>query len=69
MNVAEADGELRFEIIDDLGGGFEIDGSADGHGFVNMADRLGAFGGTVEVVSITRVGNHDHGNDSSPSFA
>jgi signal transduction histidine kinase len=50
VKVAEDDGVLRFEIRDD-GAGFEMNGRADGHGFVNMADRLGAFGGTVEVVS------------------
>jgi signal transduction histidine kinase len=50
--VVEADGELRFEIRDD-GAGFDMsDGAAPaGHGFVNMQDRLGAFGGRVEVVS------------------
>ena len=43
---------LRFEIRDD-GAGFEVAGDTThhGHGFVNMADRLGAFGGTVSVVS------------------
>jgi signal transduction histidine kinase len=52
VTVAESDGILRFEICDD-GAGFDMqDGTAkDGHGFVNMADRLGAFGGRVEVVS------------------
>ena len=55
VNVAESDGELRFEISDD-GAGFEREGRVDGHGFVNMADRLGAFGGTVEVVSAPGAG-------------
>jgi signal transduction histidine kinase len=55
VNVAESDGELRFEIRDD-GAGFEREGRVDGHGFVNMADRLGAFGGTVEVVSAPGAG-------------
>ena len=52
VSVVEADGVLRFEISDD-GAGFDMqDGTAkDGHGFVNMADRLGAFGGRVDVVS------------------
>ena len=48
--VAEVDGVLRFEISDD-GAGFQMDGRVDGHGFVNMADRFGAFGGSVEVTS------------------
>ena len=51
VTVVEADGVLRFEIRDD-GAGFDMaSGGAEGHGFVNMADRLGAFGGRVEVTS------------------
>jgi signal transduction histidine kinase len=43
--------KLGFEVIDD-GVGFDATAAAhDGHGFVNMADRLGAFGGGVEVDS------------------
>ncbi len=38
--------ELRFEVVDD-GPGFDADQVGRGHGFVNMSDRLGAFGGTV----------------------
>ncbi len=45
----DADG-LRFEVID-TGAGFELADRDRGHGFVNMADRLGAFGGSVEVWS------------------
>jgi signal transduction histidine kinase len=50
--VVEADGVLSFEIRDN-GAGFDMSSGAagGGHGFVNMADRLGAFGGSVEVVS------------------
>jgi signal transduction histidine kinase len=50
VEVAETNGELRFEIRDD-GAGFEMATRSDGHGFLNMADRLGAFSGAVEVVS------------------
>ena len=53
VTVVEADGVLRFEIRDD-GAGFDVyerHRAGDGHGFVNMQDRLGAFGGRVEVVS------------------
>ena len=51
VTVAEADGALTFSIVDD-GAGFEVAGrAAVGHGFVNMADRLGAFGGTLDVTS------------------
>ncbi len=57
VRVAEADGVLQFEIRDD-GAGFETsaDTSNHGHGFVNMADRLGAFGGKVSVVSAPGAG-------------
>ena len=49
--VWEGDGRLRFEVADD-GAGFDRSTSASqGHGFVNMADRLGACGGTVTVSS------------------
>ena len=46
-----SDGALTFSVVDD-GAGFEVAGrGAAGHGFVNMADRLGAFGGTLDVAS------------------
>jgi signal transduction histidine kinase len=48
-----ADGRdvVTFAVADD-GAGFDPAGSAGhGHGFVNMSDRLGAIGGTVEVDS------------------
>jgi signal transduction histidine kinase len=49
--VTAAEGVLRFEVVDD-GAGFDPAGATgDGHGFVNMADRLGAFGGDVHVRS------------------
>jgi signal transduction histidine kinase len=37
---------LLFAVIDD-GTGFDAEHGRGGHGFVNMADRLGAIGGTV----------------------
>jgi signal transduction histidine kinase len=57
VHVTEADGTLRFTISDD-GAGFEMQGGTErhGHGFVNMADRLGAFGGKVTVVSAPGAG-------------
>ncbi len=44
--------ELRFSVSDD-GAGFPdgADVGASGHGFVNMRDRLGAIGGSLEVES------------------
>ncbi len=44
------DGSLWFEVRDD-GAGFDPVSQAEGHGFVNMRDRLGAFGGDLEVRS------------------
>jgi signal transduction histidine kinase len=57
VRVWEAAGELRFEIADD-GVGFDptVQGPADGHGFVNMSDRLGAVGGTLDVHAAARHG-------------
>lgn len=49
--VWEESGELRFSVSDD-GAGFDSqDKGATGHGFVNMADRVGAHGGTLTVSS------------------
>jgi signal transduction histidine kinase len=42
--------ELTFSVSDD-GVGFDLDMNGAGHGFVNMADRVGAIGGSVEVWS------------------
>ena len=45
---------LRFEVGDD-GAGFAA-GAAEGHGFVNMRDRLGAVGGQLAVRSAPGAG-------------
>jgi signal transduction histidine kinase len=51
VTIGERDGGIAFEVADD-GVGFDPAGPARaGHGFVNMSDRLGAIGGTVEVRS------------------
>jgi signal transduction histidine kinase len=45
------DGGLRVEVRDD-GAGFDLASRAhEGHGFVNMGDRVGAIGGTLSVES------------------
>ena len=41
---------LQFSVSDD-GPGFDADAADLGHGFTNMADRLGAMGGTLTVRS------------------
>jgi signal transduction histidine kinase len=48
--VGDRDGTLWFEVRDD-GAGFDTALVSEGHGFVNMRDRLGAFGGELEVQS------------------
>jgi signal transduction histidine kinase len=50
VEVAVEHDELRFEVRD-TGAGFDLAGRARGQGFVNMADRLGAIGGSVAVWS------------------
>jgi signal transduction histidine kinase len=47
VRVAERDGALEFEIADD-GPGFELERVRAGHGMLNISDRVGAIGGTVE---------------------
>ena len=48
--IGNGDGSLWFEVADD-GAGFDPGSSAEGHGFINMRDRLGAFGGELTVTS------------------
>src|SRR6185436_13024896 len=46
VKVWEEAGGLLFEVADD-GPGFDVAAATHGHGYTNMADRLGAIGGTV----------------------
>jgi signal transduction histidine kinase len=55
IRLAQADGELRFEVVDD-GRGFDVSGTGHGTGLQGMADRLDAIGGSLEVRSA-----QDHG--------
>ncbi len=51
VRVWQDDTSLNFEVRD-TGAGFDAKGSlASGAGFVNMSDRVGAIGGTVDVRS------------------
>jgi signal transduction histidine kinase len=51
VRVWQDDDAVHWEVTDD-GPGFDVTGAIhDGHGFVNMRDRMGAFGGTIEVTS------------------
>jgi len=51
VRLHEDERALLFEVSD-TGAGFDMaTGAQRGHGFVNMADRVGAFGGTLRVDS------------------
>jgi signal transduction histidine kinase len=52
VTVRKDEGALRFEVSDDGVGFAMAAGAPSGHGFVNMADRVGAFGGTLRVDSV-----------------
>jgi signal transduction histidine kinase len=61
ITVQECDDELCFEVADD-GAGFDATGDAiRGHGFVNMADRVGAIGGTLTIDSAAGAGTQVRG--------
>jgi signal transduction histidine kinase len=50
VRLGEAAGELRFEVEDD-GCGFEVAAVKEGSGLTNMADRLDAVGGRLDIDS------------------
>jgi signal transduction histidine kinase len=50
VRISDADGRVSFEVTDD-GPGFDLASATAGHGYTNMSDRLGAFGGTLTVDS------------------
>ncbi len=51
ITVWEDEGALLFEVRD-TGAGFDLASRAhEGHGFVNMGDRVGAIGGSISVES------------------
>ena len=56
ITVQEDATALLFSVADD-GAGFDLgSGAQRGHGFVNMSDRVGAIGGTIEVDSAPGAG-------------
>ena len=56
VKVWETESALHWLVSDD-GPGFDVSGRAGtGHGFVNMRDRMGSFGGDVLVTSAPGVG-------------
>jgi signal transduction histidine kinase len=50
VRLAREGRELRFSVTDD-GAGFDPTRRGDGIGLVSMRDRVGAAGGTLDVVS------------------
>jgi signal transduction histidine kinase len=55
VRVWESAGELFFEVADN-GPGFDKATATRGHGYINMSDRLGAIGGSVEWRSMPGAG-------------
>jgi signal transduction histidine kinase len=51
VHIWDDDGLLSWEVSDDGVGFPPANGTAEGHGFVNMRDRMGSVGGTLEVRS------------------
>ncbi len=62
VKVWDDNNALHWEVTDD-GIGFELASTADtGHGFLNMRDRMGSFGGTIEVISAVGAGTSIRGH-------
>ncbi len=62
VRVWESDRTLHWEVTDD-GPGFDpVSSAGAGHGFVNMRDRMGSFGGTIDVVSAVGAGTTIRGH-------
>jgi signal transduction histidine kinase len=60
VRLWEESGALRFEVADD-GAGFNPTSKGQGAGFINMSDRLGAIGGTLQVDSTPGAGTRVRG--------
>jgi signal transduction histidine kinase len=61
VRVREEDSTLLFEVSDD-GPGFDTARTSPGQGLTNMADRVGAIGGSVQVSSVPGRGTAVRGN-------
>ncbi len=60
IQLVAAEGELRFTVADD-GPGFDPQAAVGGAGLQNMADRLGAVGGTLVIRSAPGAGTEVEG--------
>lgn len=67
LRLSYENGNLCFEATDD-GLGFEPE-SVHGHGFQNMTDRLGALGGSLQVISALGEGTSVRGRIAIPAEA
>jgi signal transduction histidine kinase len=56
IRLREVDGELHFSVDDD-GRGFDTASTRKGSGLINMADRLDALGGQLQVTSTIGAGS------------
>ena len=65
VSVRAEDALLSFTVRDD-GAGFDVAADGNGHGFVNMRDRVGAFGGVLTVDSTVGRGTVVHGEIPVP---
>jgi signal transduction histidine kinase len=61
VRLWEESGGLLFSVIDD-GPGYDADRAQQGHGYINMADRLGAIGGTIRWESEVGTGSQVRGS-------
>jgi signal transduction histidine kinase len=61
VRVWEESGGLLFTVSDD-GPGYDSEKAQRGHGYINMADRLGAIGGTVRWASEVGKGSQVRGS-------
>jgi signal transduction histidine kinase len=66
VRLREAAGELRFEVEDD-GCGFDTAAPKNGSGLTNMADRLDAVGGRLDIASVPGRGSRLYGTVPVPS--
>lgn len=65
VRLSARDGKLRFEVEDD-GSGFDPTVTPRGSGLTNMADRLEALGGAVDIDSAPGTGTRITGNVPVP---
>ncbi|MEP7201284.1 MAG: histidine kinase [Ilumatobacteraceae bacterium] len=62
VKVWEDADAIHWQVTDD-GAGFDLTGKSDaGHGFLNMRDRMGSFGGSIEVISAADAGTTIQGH-------